>query len=387
MTSFHPADAAEARETIEWADARKEPLEIRAGGSKRALGRPPRTEHILHLDRLSGIIDYEPSELVITAHAATPMSDITALLDASNQALAFEPPDWSALLGPGRPTLGGTVAANAAGPRRVRAGAARDHFLGFTAINGRGESWKSGGKVVKNVTGYDMCKLQAGAFGTLSVLTELSVRVVPKPETACTLIFTGLADEAAIALMARALNTEHEVSAAAHLPTRSVTAIRVEGHTPSVVYRAHALQSLLGHADRLDHAETTRLWADIAAARPLLDAAPDRLVWRLCPTPSAAAGVVARIRRALPSAQALYDWAGGLVWLTLDSADAGAATVRSAVAEAGGHATLFRAPDALRATIPVFDPEPAPLAALSARIKTSLDPNRILNPGRTGEGR
>jgi glycolate oxidase FAD binding subunit len=376
---------------IEWAYDQAAPLEIRAGGSKRALGRPPRTQHTLHLDRLTGIIDYEPSELVITAHAATPTADITALLEASNQTLAFEPPDWSALLGPGRPTLGGTIATNAAGPRRVRAGAPRDHFLGFAAINGRGEAWKSGGKVVKNVTGYDMCKLQAGAFGTLSVLTELSVRVVPKPETACTLLFPGLTDEAAIALMARALNTEHEVSAAAHLATRSITVIRVEGHAPSVAYRTDALEALLGRADRLDHAETTRLWTDIAAARPLLETAPDRLVWRLCPTPSAAPAAITQIRRTLPSAEALYDWAGGLVWLTLDptdiGTDAGAATIRAAIAQAGGHATLFRAPDAIRATIPVFDPEPGPLAALSNRIKTSLDPNRILNPGRTQESR
>ena len=376
---------------IEWADARKEPLEIRAGGSKRALGRPTYTEHTLHLDRLTGIVDYEPSELVITAHAATPMADIKALLEASNQTLAFEPPDWTALLGPGRPTLGGTIATNAAGPRRVRAGAPRDHFLGFTAINGRGETWKSGGKVVKNVTGYDMSKLQAGAFGTLSVLTELSVRVVPKPETACTLLFAGLTDQAAIALMARALNTEHEVSAAAHLPTRSITALRVEGHAPSVAYRADALETLLGRADRLDDAETGRFWTDIAVVRPVLEAAPeDRLVWRLCPTPSTAATLIARIRRALPSVEALYDWAGGLVWLTLDPTqagpDAGASTIRTAMAEAGGHATLFRAPDNLRATVPVFEPEPAPLAALSARIKTGLDPNRILNPGRTQEG-
>ncbi len=388
MTALRPADAEEARRAIEWAVGDNQTLEIVAGGSKRRLGRPAPTDHVLALDRIAGIVDYEPSELVLTARAATPIAEIEALLDASHQTLAFEPPDWSGLLGRCFPTLGGVIATNAAGPRRVRAGAPRDHFLGFSAINGWGEAWKAGGKVVKNVTGYDMCKLQAGAFGTLSVLTELSVRVMPKPESACTLLLSGLDDEGAVALMARALNTPHEVSAAAHNPGSGLTALRLEGPAPSVAFRADALAHLLGPiAERLDATDTDRFWSGIGAVRPLpkpgLETG-DRCLWRLCPTPSEAPQIVRRIRASLPSADALYDWGGGLVWLGLETGDAGpdagAAVVRAALRH--GHATLFVAPDAIREAVAVFEPEPAPLDALSRRIKEGFDPHLILNPGR-----
>ena len=250
MTILQPADAGEAADAIAWALTEKHPLEIVAGGSKRALGRPARTEHTLDVSRLKGVIDYEPAELVLTAKAATPIAEIEEQLAARQQMLAFEPPDWRALLGgQGEPTLGGALACNLAGPRRARAGSARDFFLGFAAVNGRGEAWKAGGKVVKNVTGYDMCKLQAGAFGTLSLITEATLKVMPKPQAACTILLHGLADEAAVKTLLKALNTPHEVSGAAHLPASlarrsgvaavagpsdAVTALRIEGPAPSV---------------------------------------------------------------------------------------------------------------------------------------------------------
>ena len=250
MTVFQPSDAAEAAEVDAWAAAESQPLEIVGGGSKRGLGRPPRAEHRLDVSRLAGIVDYEPAELILTARAATPMAEIEAQLETRRQMLAFEPPDWRGLLGGGgEPTLGGVLACNLAGPRRVRAGAARDYFLGFSAINGWGEVWKAGGKVVKNVTGYDMCKLQAGAYGTLSVLAEVTLKVMPKPETACTILLQSMADEVAIPELSQALNTPYEVSAAAHLPAQvarrsgvaavaeglgAVTALRLEGPAPSV---------------------------------------------------------------------------------------------------------------------------------------------------------
>ena len=403
MTALRPADAAEVAEAVAWADAGNRSLEIVGGGSKRALGRPPQADHTLDLSRLNGIVDYAPSELVLTARAATPMSDIDAQVRSHGQMLAFEPPDWRGLLGKtGEPTLGGTLACNMAGPRRVRAGAARDHFLGFAAVNGWGEGWKAGGRVVKNVTGYDMGKLQAGAYGTLSVLTEISLKTMPRPETSCSLLVRSLADQAAIVLLAAALNSPHDASAAAHLPAAlaaragipaiagsAATVLRLEGHKPSVDSRALALGALLGATERLGEADSVGLWSAIGAAQPLIgDSA--RVVWRVCPTPSAGPAVLDDVRATLTSAEGFYDWGGGLLWLALDpdeaGADGGAAVVRRAVAATGGHATLIRASDAIRAAVPVFDPAPPALDALSRRVKAGFDPRGILNPGRMQKG-
>jgi glycolate oxidase FAD binding subunit len=402
MSIFQPSDPGQVKEVVAWATAEGQALEIVGGGSKRALGRPPRTEHTLDLSRLTGIIDYEPAELILTTQAATPMAEIEAELARRGQMLAFEPPDWRGLMGGGgEPTLGGVIACNLAGSRRVRAGSARDYFLGFAAVNGFGEAWKAGGKVVKNVTGYDMCKLQAGAYGTLSVLTELTLKVMPKPETAVTVLLPDLADEVAIPVLSQALNTPHEISAAAHLPEAiarrsgvaaaadglgAVTALRLEGPRPSVAYRVDAIEALLGRGSRLDAAETAKFWTEIGAVKPLLDP-HGRCVWRVCPTPGSAAGVARAVSAKLRSTEAFYDWGGGLIWLSVDAVEAGedaaAATVRAAVARAGGgHATLIVASDAVRATVPVFEPVNGALAALSQRVKNGFDPRGVLNPGR-----
>ena len=406
MTVFQPADAAEAVDLIAAAAAGREPLELLSGGSKRGLGRPAQTPHQLDASRLSGVIDYDPPELQLTAHAATPMAQIEALLADNGQMLAFEPPDWRGLLGSrGTPTLAGVIACNLAGPRRVRAGAARDHILGFSGVNGRGEPWKSGGKVVKNVTGYDLSKLQCGAYGTLSLLTRLTVRVMPRPETGCSLLFAGLPDEAAIALLAQALNTPWEVSAAAHLPApaarrsqltavregnAAMTVLRLEGPAPSVRSRAAALQAQLGGSELLAADDSRRLWNEIGAVRPLL-ADGERCIWRLCPTPSAAPALLRQLRSQLPSSDGFHDWGGGLLWLSVDAAEAGAdaaaALIRRALQPVGGHATLVLAADAVRAATPVFEPLPGALAALSQRVKHSFDPHGILNPGRMQEPR
>jgi glycolate oxidase FAD binding subunit len=405
MTVFQPSDAAEAAEIVAWAAAESQSLEIVGGGSKRGLGRPPRADHRFDVSRLAGTVDYEPAELILTARAATPMAEIEAQLETKRQMLAFEPPDWRGLLGGGgEPTLGGVLACNLAGPRRVRAGAARDYFLGFSAINGWGEVWKAGGKVVKNVTGYDMCKLQAGAYGTLSVLAEVTLKVMPKPETACTILIQSMVDEVAIPELSQALNTPYEVSAAAHVPAQvarrsgvaavaeglgAVTALRLEGPAPSVAFRANAIESLLGHGLRLDAAETGQLWAEIGQVRPLLESGA-RCIWRLCPTPTSAPAVTNALRARFASAEAFYDWGGGLVWVSLEAneagPDGGASRVRAAMDQAGGHATLVVAPDDVRATTAVFEPLRGALAALSKRVKSGFDPHGVLNPGRTHEG-
>ncbi len=376
-----PSDVAETCAAIAGAAADGEALEIVAGGSKRKLGRPPAGRR-LDISRLAGIVEYDACELVITAGAATKLSDITAALAERRQVLAFEPPDWRGLLaGEGEPTLGGVIACNASGPRRVRAGAARDHFLGFAAIDGRGGAWRAGGRVVKNVTGYDMSKLMAGAFGTLSVLTEISVRTVPMPESEATLVIPAACADVAVPILTRALNAPLEVSGAAWLPGRGVV-LRLEGIAGSVAWRTGALRELLG-GERMEAAGSAALWREIGEVAGLLPVA-GRCVWRVCCPPAACPAVLAALRARFDSAAAFLDWGGGLLWLSLDrdeaGGDAGAAAVREAIAVAGGHATLFVAPAERRDA--VFEPMASALAALQARIKRGFDPDGILNPRR-----
>ncbi|HUK58637.1 MAG TPA: glycolate oxidase subunit GlcE [Stellaceae bacterium] len=386
MTHFRPTDEAELAAIVGEAIAREEPMELVAGGSKRGLGRPLQLPHTLDLAAFSGITAYEPEELVLTAGAATPLDEIEAALAEKRQMLAFEPGDWRELLGSetARPTLGGAVAANLSGPRRIRQGAARDHFLGFRGVSGRGEPFKAGGRVVKNVTGYDLPKLMAGSFGTLAALTEITLKVLPMPEATRTLVILGLDDEAARRAMSAALKSSHEVSGAAHLPAAGATArtcLRLEGPEPSVVARAAALRAELaefGAIELLDNGASHALWQSVRDVLPL--AAPGAAVWRVSVAPTAGPALAARIARAHDTRR-FFDWGGGLVWLAVTGAeDGGAAAIRAALA--GGHATLVRAPDALRAAVPPFEPQPEALAALTARVKAQFDPARILNRGR-----
>ncbi|HWB48214.1 MAG TPA: FAD-binding protein [Stellaceae bacterium] len=399
MTRFVPTSIDELREAIAAALAAAEPVELVAGGTKRGLGRPLQTPHVVDLTRLSGIRDYAPSELVLTAGAATPLTAVDRALNAAGQMLAFEPPDWRGLLGQvhGSPTLGGILACNLSGPRRLKAGAARDHFLGFTAVSGRAEAFKAGGKVVKNVTGYDLPKLLAGSYGTLAALAEVTVKVLPRPETAATVLVTGVAPDDAARLMAAALGSPHEVSGAAFIPAAApraaplpaatgVVALRIEGPAPSVAFRRDALCQELAGGEKLalGDADTAALWRDIGNAAPLAGLA-DRAVWRLSVAPSRGAEVAQIIAHQVDAVWFL-DWGGGLVWLAVpEPGDGGAAVIRGAVA-GQGHATLIRGTPALRAAVPVFQPQPAPLATLSRRVKEGFDPRHILNPGRMAEG-
>jgi len=275
---------------------------------------------------------------------------------------------------------------NFAGPRRLSAGAARDHLLGFSGVNGRGEAFKSGGRVMKNVTGYDLSKLLAGSWGTLAVLDQVSVKVLPAPDQTATLLLKGLNDGAAVKAMCAAMGSPHEVSGAAHL--RGTTALRVEGVAPSVQARLKALRELLTDSaaamEELDTLASRAFWREVRDAVPL-DAGADGIVWRLSCPPSEGPAIVSRIRTHQPELKVLYDWSGGLVWLALPpSADADHAMVRAALGTTGGHATLIRAPEVLRAAVPVFQPRPPALAALSQRVKESFDPKGLFNPGRMG---
>ncbi len=408
-TTLKPRDRDELRDTVAWALNDGKTLEIVGAASKRALGRPVVADHGLDLSGIAGVVEYQPEELVITVRAGTPMREVEALLAQRNQMLAFEPPDLGPLLGgvAEASTLAGAVLCNLAGPRRLSAGAARDHLLGFSAVNGRGEIFKSGGKVMKNVTGYDLSKLMAGSFGTLAALDEINVKVLPAPDKTRTLLLFGLADADAIAAMALAMGSPHEVSGAAHLPADaarrsavgyvakaggSATALRLEGVGPSVEARLTGLRDLLtpvvaakgGAVEELHTMNSRALWRELRDVT-LLGAASDALVWRLSCPPSEGAAVVARIRAVRPDVGAIYDWAGGQIWLSLPpTADADHALVRAALAACGGHATLIRAPGAVRAAVPVFQPQAPALAALAWRVKESFDPRGVFNPGRMG---
>jgi len=399
-----PRDGNEVEEALRWALDADKTLEVLGAGSKRAVGRPSQTDITLDLSALSGVTLYEPEELVLSARAGTPIAEIEALVDSRGQMLAFEPMDFGSVLGAqaGQGTIGGILAANLSGPRRIKAGAARDHFLGFSAVTGRGETIKSGGRVVKNVTGYDLSKLMAGSWGTLAVMTDVTIKTLPKAETEETLLVLGLADDAAVAAMTAAMGSSCDVSGAAHLPATvalrvpghihrtALTAFRLEGFAPSVAHRKIALEQLLrrfGELDLLAEIGSRTFWQSLRDVGPFAaTGAAERPLWRISTTPSKGAEVAAAIVRQA-GAQAFYDWAGGLIWVeTLPSADAGAASVHAALAAAGGHATLIRAPAAVRAAVDVFTPQDGGLAALTKRVKESFDPKGLLNPGRMWAG-
>jgi len=399
---LRPASAEETRQAVAWAAAEGKPLEIVGAGTKRAFGHAVAAEHHLELAALSGIIAYEPAELVLTAHAATPLCEIEAALARSRQQLAFEPPDLGPLLGAAAEsaTLGGVLAANLSGPRRILAGAARDHALGLAMVSGRGELVKAGGKVVKNVTGYDVTKLMCGSWGTLGVMTELSVKVLPAPERTRTVLVAGLDADAAAACMGRALSSPNEVSGAAFLPAAlaarsavsyvagagaSITALRIEGPPISVGARNAALRGLcggLGEVEELHSHNSAAFWRELRDAAPV--AADAGAVWRLSVPPAAGAGVLAAL--AATGGEGWLDWGGGLVWIAGPATAEAHEAVAQAATTAGGTFTLFRAPETLRAAVPVIPPEPAPLAAITRRVKAAFDPKGILNPGRLHAG-
>ena len=396
MTIITPRDEDEVLAAVCAALDDEAPVEVLGHGSKRGLGHAVAAGTTIDTSGLSGIIQYEPSELVLQARPGTPLADIMSLLDAHDQELAFEPMDPTVLWrGNSSGTLGGTVAVNAGGPRRIKAGAARDHLLGFRAVSGRGEIFKSGGQVMKNVTGYDLSKLLAGSYGTLAIMTELSLKVLPKAETERSVLLHGLDEAAALGALREASGLSQEVSSFACLPDGAwagvpggcVAALRLEGPGISVDARFANLAAHFGARARVSDLavrDSRLFWAGLRDAEPV--ASGEGPIWKVSLTPSEGAGFVAALRRAdVPLSRWYYDWAGGLVWLRLEGSDAHADAVRGALRH-HGHATLVRADAATRACTPVFHPQPAALAALSRRVKSSFDPLHLLNRGRLGSG-
>jgi glycolate oxidase FAD binding subunit len=403
-------DAADVEQVVRSALAGEQPLEIIGHGSKRLIGQPMVTNALLDLSALNAVTAYEPNELIITVQAGAPLADVLSLIDSRNQQFAFEPIDTSLLLGGSdMGTIGGMIGAGLAGPRRIKAGGARDHLLGAHAVSGFGDSFKAGGKVVKNVTGYDLCKLLAGSWGTLAVMTEVTLKVMPRPETERTVALRGLDDITANRAMTAALGSPFDVSGAAHVPNsafgaaasgvlsdlassrRAITLLRLEGITASAVHRAAALREVLapfGAAEIFEDAASAAIWSSVRDVQPFaaqgaLGAWP---VWRIV-CPPASGGALGQTLARDTGGDVLYDWGGGLIWAALPpKADAQAALVRTRVDAVGGHATLLRASEQIRRNVDVFHPQQGGLAALSERVRHSFDPKNILNRGRLTRG-
>lgn len=400
MDLLKPRDAKDVEDAVVWALADSKTLEVAGRGSKRDIGRPSQSDLTLDLSGLTGITLYEPEELVLSARVGTPIAEIEALVASKGQELAFEPADYGPLLGgaSGIGTIGGVLATNLSGPRRIKAGAARDHFLGVTAVSGRGETFKSGGRVVKNVTGYDLCKLMAGSWGTLGAMTDVTIKTLPRAETEISVVLTGLDDRRAAQALADAMGSSCEVSGAAHLPVqalgnlqglfggKSATLMRIEGVGPSVAHRVAVLAALLkpyGAAETLAADNSRTAWRAIRDVVPFTG--DDRAVWRVSTAPSQGPSIATAAEAA--GGAYYFDWAGGLLWIALPlSDDAGSSVIRPAVARSGGHATLIRAPAAIRAAVAVFEPQDEGIAALTRRVKDSFDPKRVLNAGRMWAG-
>jgi glycolate oxidase FAD binding subunit len=401
MSLFKVSGDKELVQLLAWAAGEQQTLEICSTGVSTYFGRPVNAQHQLDVSGLNGIVDYQPEELVLTVKAATALSEIEAALWQQQQSLAFEPPRFAQLLGldTDANTIGGMVSCGLAGPRRFKVGSVRDFVLGMAAVSGRGEAFVCGGKVIKNVTGYDLPKLLTGSYGTLAVLHEVTLKTLPTPQTQCTVLIKNLEVAAAVALMNSVLRTDVDLSGASFLPANldfparpyscPLVALRLEGFTASVSSRVDLLRTYLDlntQIQLLDTAASAPLWAAIRDVQPFATTARQGVVWRVAVPAAAAAAFLGTLSSTLQF-QYYLDWAGGLIWMQLASSEEPhAEALRRVLQSCGGYATLIRASRAVRAATAVFQPQSAPLAALTQRIKQQFDPRGILNPGRMYPG-
>lgn len=400
MQGVAPGNESEVAELVRWALAERQPLDIRGRGSKSGFGQAVPDPVAVSLHGLSGILEYEPEELVMRALPGTPLEEVEAALAQHRQQLAFEPPVLALACGNSAAagaSIGGTFLANASGPRRLRAGAARDHILGVRAVDGRGVAWKSGGRVIKNVTGYDLSKLMAGSWGTLSIVTELCFKVLPAARASAGFAVTGLDAPAGLKLLRELGAHPLEASGLAYVPAALLPAlaqelrlgtddggmvcVRIEGSAAGVEQRARILQRVAAGAGaprRLKGEEAQVLWDSLREARPL---AGCEVLLKLSLPPSATTRVLDQLP---PDASWFADCGGGWIWIGLPQADA-AQRIAALRAAGGGSCVLWRAPAAVRSAAALPAAVPPALQALNRRIKQAFDPAGILNPGRLGD--
>jgi glycolate oxidase FAD binding subunit len=369
---------------VRGARADRHAFEIVGGGTRRGVGRPMGDLPMVDVSGLSGIVQYQPEELILTVRPGAGLADIKSVLIEKNQCLGFDPVEWSFLGVPGKTTVGGAVSCDASGSGRLRHGGARDSLLGFRAVNGFGEAFSAGGKVVKNVTGFDLPKLVCGAFGTLCVLTELTFRVYPRPRFSATLALKDLSPDQGFAALRKIWQSALEPTGLAYVPGglnlmgdigHGAALIRLEAEQNPLAEKCAAAQILVGAGEII--ADGDRVFASLGSGLPFAAAEAGTLnVWRLFLPPSQAAGVAAILAPPLWYG----DWAGGLLWAGIPGEDA--ARVRAVARDAGGYAMLLRAPAGRRAALGPFAPQPAALAGISARVKAAFDPLSLFNPGR-----
>lgn len=395
-----PATEWELQRTLLDASASNTPVEIVGNGTKRGIGREMQTAAQITTASLTGVRLYEPTELVMSARAGTPLARVESDLASRGQMLAFEPIDIAPLVGGerGAASIGSVFATNLSGSRRISAGAARDHILGIKAISGGGQSFHSGGRVMKNVTGYDLSRALCGSWGTLAVLTEVTFKVLPMAQETATLLLFNIDDAIAVEALAQAMGSPYEVSGAVHIQAplavrlwhqglagerQSITALRIENFSTSIAYRTERLKAVLkayGEVHVLDHDMSISFWDEMRQLSVLQGSSAP--LWRISTAPHAGPKVVAGITRFM-DCNAFYDWSGGLIWAeVLPTADAGAADIRRVIASVGGHATLIRGQPAVRSAVEVFQPLEPALAEISRNLKSVFDPAGILNPGR-----
>ncbi len=402
MDIFDITKEAQVADILEWALAGGKSLAISGNNSKANLGRPMEIDARLSLAGLSGIEMHEPAELVMKAKAGTSLEAIKGVLKQAGQKLAFAPPDYGSLLGQeaGQSTIGGVFACNLSGSERIKAGAARDHLLGVEGFSGRGEAFQTGSRVMKNVTGYDLCKLVCGSYGTIALCTSLTFKVLPRPEKKRTVLVFGLTADAAVKAMRDALSSVHEVSAAAYLPAEiaertgighvtdasdSVAAFLIEGPAPSAEYRCRALKNemaALGSQEELHGHNSEAFWSFVGDVQAFVGD-QKRPVWKISVPPADAPSYLTSLQQGLPDADYYMDWGGGLIWVSVpDGLDAAGESIIRGSLKGDGHATLIRATDALRTSVSPFQPQNVVMAKLSEKVRSGFDPRGIFNPGR-----
>lgn len=379
MTGFAaPTSVSAIREAVLAAKAENACLRISGGATRSEIGKPVSANQTIDMSRFSGITRYEPGSLTLEAKAGTPLHEIDAALEAEGQMLAFEPMDHRALLGTtGEPTIGGVVACNISGSRRFLSGACRDFLLGARFVDGNGRVIANGGRVMKNVTGLDLTKLLCGSFGTLGVITEVAFKVLPRPERAATLQFSGVTADEAVKLFCKAVRTPFEISGAAW--QNNTAQLRVEGLDAQVDYRLSKLSALLGGGSKLEGKVHNMLWTGMRDVHAFANSTDT--IWKLSLKPTDAPQLIADASEKL-EAKAIIDQGGALVWLAIPSdAPNQSEILRGLIPAGAGHATLVRGSDTLRQSVPVFHPQHPRLQQLSNNLRREFDPNGLLNPG------
>mgnify|MGYP000958514239 FL=1 len=400
--AFKPNSREEIAEIIKNCYKKNIPLEINGTKSKNKIGRNFQSEKTLDLSGYSGIIEYKPEELYIKVKAGTPLKEILEAIDKNNQQLAFEPIDFGFLF-EGKSnggTIGGVVACNFAGPRRFKVGSARDHVLGFQGINGKGEIIKSGGTVVKNVTGYDLCKLVSGSYGTLTVLTELSIKVLPKSESSKTLIINNPFLKKAIEYLGIALSSSTDPSGGVFYPERfennfvfndlihkgALTAIRIEGPINSVDQRIGRLVKELSLLENeysvLDNFQTDLFWSKTRNLEVYSNLKNNLL--RVIVPVSETLNVIQKLKKY--EVNYFIDWGGNLIWLELETISLKILReIKEITQEHSGYFTIIKLEEDLKASADIFTIDPIKYK-ISEKIKKSFDPKRIFNPGKMYSG-